>query len=693
MRSARFNDLLAGTAVAFALALAPYAGSAFAATDATPAATASVPDGSATPSAVKEGTAPAATPTAESQPKPEPAAAAAPATTPAAAKPAATATQPETIQPAAAQPAPTVPAAAASAPAQPAGTAAATPATPPSAEAALADRIRDQFETGKFDRILGGKKERAAVEAFYAARQFAPLWVTDGAMNARAKAVAAYLAGVAADGLEPADYPVPDFKAGTEALAESEMRLTDTVLTYARHAEGGRVHYSRVSSDILYTLARPEPAQVLTKLAEAKDTAAALDSFEPPHAAYKALKAKLAEARAKIETKEKEDVVRVPEGKLLRLGMEDDRVPLLRKRLKVAQDPDSRRYDQTVVDAVKTFQHEAGLTADGLLGANTLRHINGGTARTRANVVDTIIANMERWRWVPRDLGRLHVTVNIPDYTLRVIRDGKQIWKTNIVVGKPAMPTPLISAEMKYITVNPTWNVPPSIIQNEYLPALQQDPQAMERIGLKVEQRPDGTIRIYQPPGDRNALGRIRFNFPNKFLVYQHDTPDKQLFAHSKRAYSHGCMRVQDPLKYGEVLLGQVLPNEHYTAERLHKMFGGSEINISFPHPIPVHLTYQTAFVDDAGNLQLRDDVYGRDARLLAIMKGSERRVADIAIERPRGSSTAPVKMPPGTFGGSQPAGGFFSGPSFFERLFGGGFSEQQQPAPRPRNGMRQSAR
>jgi hypothetical protein len=152
-------------------------------------------------------------------------------------------------------------------------------------------------------------------------------------------------------------------------------------------------------------------------------------------------------------------------------------------------------------------------------------------------------------------------------------------------------------------------------------------------------------------------------------------------------------MRVQDPLKYGVVLLSLVLPNEHYTAERLHKMFGGSEINISFPHPIPVHLTYQTAFVDDAGNLQLRDDVYGRDARLLAIMKGSERKVADIAIERPRGSSTAPVKMPPGTFGGSQPAGGFFSGPSFFERLFGGGFSEQQQPAPRPRNGMRQSAR
>jgi L,D-transpeptidase YcbB len=249
------------------------------------------------------------------------------------------------------------------------------------------------------------------------------------------------------------------------------------------------------------------------------------------------------------------------------------------------------------------------------------------------------------------------------------------------VVGQPGKPTPLLSAEMKFITVNPTWNVPPSIIQNEYLPALQQDPQAMDRIGLKVEQNRDGTIRIYQPPGDRNALGRIRFNFPNKFLVYQHDTPDKHLFAHDKRAYSHGCMRVQDPLKYGEVILGLALPKENYTADRLQKMFGGSEVNINFPTGIPDHLTYQTAFVDDAGALQIRDDVYGRDTKLISIMKGSERKVADLAVDRPKGSSSAPVKMPPGTFGTTfSSASG--SGFSFFERLFGG--SPEAAPA-RPR--------
>jgi hypothetical protein len=164
--------------------------------------------------------------------------------------------------------------------------------------------------------------------------------------------------------------------------------------------------------------------------------------------------------------------------------------------------------------------------------------------------------------------------------------------------------------------------------------------------------------------------------------VYQHDTPDKYLFAKEARAYSHGCMRVENPLKYGEVLLSLTLPQERYTEDRLRKMFGGAEININFPTSIPVHLTYQTAFVDEHGKLVIRDDVYGRDVRQLAVMKGSDRRVADIAIERPRNNSAAPVRMPPGTFGG-----GMFSGPSFFERLFGGGSAEASAPRPRERVG------
>ena len=465
-------------------------------------------------------------------------------------------------------------------------------------------------------------------------------------MSDRAKAAAAYLAGVDADGLDPSEYPVPQIKAGMEpeALAEAEIKFTDSVLTFARHAMAGRVHYSRVAADIVYDLAKPDPANVLARVAKAQDAGAALDSLNPPQPQYKALKAKLAEMRKGADDVAKPMIAQGPvlkyskdkKGKEVKeVLMEDPRVPALRERFGLKSPDGDTTYDKALSDTIAKFQKENGINASGQLNAATLEIINGPK---REKTVDIIIANMERWRWMPRDLGQTYVMVNIPDFTLRVVRDDKLVWKTKVVVGKPNLPTPLLSAEMKFITVNPTWNVPPSIINNEYLPALQQDPQAMERIGLKVEQNRDGTIRIYQPPGDRNALGRIRFNFPNKFLVYQHDTPDKHLFAHDKRAYSHGCMRVENPLKYGEVLLGLALPNEHYTADRLQKMFGGSEVNINFPTGIPDHLTYQTAFVDDDGKLQIRDDVYGRDQRLLAILKGSDRKMADSAIDRPKGS-------------------------------------------------------
>jgi L,D-transpeptidase YcbB len=244
---------------------------------------------------------------------------------------------------------------------------------------------------------------------------------------------------------------------------------------------------------------------------------------------------------------------------------------------------------------------------------------------------------------------------------------------------------------MKYITINPTWNVPPSIVNREYLPALAQDPTVLSRMGLKVSRNPDGTVHISQPPGDKNALGRIRFNFPNKFLVYQHDTPDKYMFAYDKRDLSHGCMRVLDPAKYAEVLLSLVRPGDGYTAERIKKMFGENETDIQFPTFMPVNLTYQTAFVDDAGKLEYREDIYGRDKALLALMKGDQRKVADLPVRHEDNTTRRQVlAIPdqPSLWGGStgggrtggraQPAGGG----GFFSSLFGGAFASAP-PVPR----------
>jgi len=520
----------------------------------------------------------------------------------------------------------------------------------------VAEKLRDLFG-GRSDRIID-RKTKAAVEAYYAARSYAPIWVDNGAESARGKAAAAHLARVDADGLDPSDYPVPSFmNADAGALAEAELKFTATVLTYARHAQIGRVHYSRVSSDIFYDLVAPEPGAVLTNLAEAKNIAEALDSYNPPHPGYKALKAKLAEMRGYSGDARHS---RISFGQTLKPGMEDPRVPLLRNRLGIAGAATDTTYDKVLAEAVRKFQRQRELPPTGVLNNATVDAFNGPR---RDRDADLIIANMERWRWLPRDLGRAYVMVNIPDYMLKVVDRGATVWTTRIVAGQPGeRATPMLSETMKYITVNPTWNVPPSIINNEYLPALAQDPTVLSRMGLRLEYNRDGSVHIYQPPGEANALGRIRFNFPNKFLVYQHDTPDKYLFEKDKRAFSHGCMRVQFPDKYAELLLSIANPKDGYTIEKIHRMYGTGERDIHLTTPIPVHLTYQTAYVDDAGHLAVREDVYGRDARLLAALKNEDRRIADAPIERREASFTArrpSTRILP-----------FFPGPAGFFGLF-----------------------
>ena len=481
-----------------------------------------------------------------------------------------------------------------------------------------------------------------------------------------------------------------------ERFAEAYERMRRVRLNPRRHtSENGWVHSESVAVRAaalgeLNGLGERTVA-MLRNLGRAHDVGKTLDSYNPPQEGFKALKAKLAELRAnngKIEKAEDtSEQVRVPGGRILRPGMKDKRVLALRQRLKISGDKDNTLYDDEVFDAVKAFQTGADIGVDGMLGPQTVRVLNGEGVlhHEPANPIDTIMANMERWRWLPRKLGNdddTYVVVNVPDYSLSLMHHGQRIWKTKIVVGKPSKMTPMTSAMMKYITVNPTWNVPPSIIENEYLPALAQDPTVLDRYGLKIYQDRNGVVHIYQPPGAGNALGRIRFNFPNKFLVYQHDTPEKYLFKRDKRAYSHGCMRVEDPLEYGVKLLGIELPQENYTKARLENMFGGNEVNIDFPKPIPVHLTYQTAFVED-GELQFREDVYGRDRRTIQILKGSERKVADIAVDHPPDSSVAPVRMPVGTYGSygeENGSYGYNDGPNFFNWLFGGPPRQRYRP-------------
>ncbi len=679
MPEIRVDRLLASTAVLLLLAAAPGGAIAAPMTDQEINAAVPMPEpANVPPPTAADVATPFATPAASSAATPAP-------------PPAATADQPAAPAQAADKPATPAPAAATAGPeTQPAKAAAEPVANPAPAAAALspadapiADQLRE-LANGKFDRIIANKQARTTIDAFYSGRSYAPIWITDGKANARAKAAIAYLGHVDADGLEPADYPVPNFAAASDpaALAEAELRLTESVLTYSRHASIGRVAWSRVSVDIQFTETAPDAADVLAAVLGGSDVGQVLDSYEPKTPGYLALKAKLADIRAGEVGKGKPPIAG---GPVLKVGMQDDRVPELRERLGLRGD--GTTFDKDLAEAVKKFQKSHQIAVTGALTAPTLEAING---RQPNHQVDIILANMERWRWGPHKFPATYVIVNLPDFTLSVMHDGQRLWKTRIVTGKPEMPTPIMTAEMKYITVNPTWNVPPSIVNHEYLPALQQDPTVLSRMGLRVDYNRDGSVHIWQPPGDKNALGRIRFNFPNKFLVYQHDTPDKYMFAYDKRAFSHGCMRVQDPQHYAEVLLSLVRPGEGYTEDRIRKMIAtNAETDIQFPTFIPVNLSYQTAFVDDDGKLQFRDDMYGRDKVLIALLKG-DRRDIDVPVEHREDISHREVLAMPdqsslfggrnGLFGGRSyyPGGG----DNFFSRLFGG-FGAEQPPVPR----------
>jgi murein L,D-transpeptidase YcbB/YkuD len=497
-------------------------------------------------------------------------------------------------------------------------------------DAQITDKLREIIAGKQLERRIDRAPERKAIETFYASHGNAPLWIRDEQLTAQAKSVIARLKNAGADGLDAPDYPVPEFGSlsSAEALAEGDIKLTNSVLTFARHLAVGRIAPTRVSAEVDYGNHTPEPADILKKIADARDIDTGLNSFNPPHDGFKALKSKLAELRSDSPRAEVDN--RIPDGGIIKPGEKDARVPNLRERLHIAGKPGDVTYDKALFNAIKNVQARADIKPTGVIDNKTLAAINGPKPVSSSQQVERVIANMERWRWLPRDLGKTYVMVNIPDYTLRVVRDNGLVWRTKIVAGKPQTPTPLLSAAMDTVLVNPSWYVPQSIIQNELLPLYASDPNIFDRMGLEVKRGPDGNINVVQPPGAANALGRIKFNFPNKFQVYLHDTPEKRLFASERRAFSHGCMRVEDPTKFGEVMLHLAMNGPTPNSQQISSMFGHDEHTYKLVNRPIVHLTYQTAFVDD-GRLVLRDDIYGFDGRINAILHSDERRVADVA--------------------------------------------------------------
>jgi murein L,D-transpeptidase YcbB/YkuD len=444
-----------------------------------------------------------------------------------------------------------------------------------------------------------GERERNDILAAYQANENRPFWIDGKGWSEAGKRLVAQLSRAREDGLRPTDYPLPVFEASDKGrLAEADVRLSALAVFYARDARGGRIDPRRLSKMLTPTLYLPSATEVLSELAGATDAGAVLSSYNPPHEGYRRLKAKLVELREHLDDT---PLVRIPAGPALKLGMRDERVPLVRARLGLGPSEEPV-FDRSTATALAEFQKRAGLQANGILSARTLAAL--GTPATARGEQD-IIAQMERWRWLPPDLGANHIIVNVPEFQVRVFRDGKLVHQARAIVGKPDSATPIFSHKMDHVVVNPSWFVPPSILKKEFLPGLAADPDYAAKRGYVVTRR-GSNISVRQPPGERNALGWIKFMFPNDHAVYLHDTPNRRLFALDRRALSHGCVRVDNPFLLADQVLGP-----EWTHERLKRLIGSGERTIKLPEPMPIHLVYNTHVIGADGRLTTFDDLYG----------------------------------------------------------------------------------
>ena len=478
------------------------------------------------------------------------------------------------------------------------------------------------------------------VYVFYASdRDYKPLWVRDDGPKTKARDVLKVFQDAGKLGLNPANYRVVQIERMMELktpreLAELELLLTRSFIDFGRDINRGVVLPKEASSENAIT-AREIGALTLIDGAETADNIADyVRTLEPQSPEYQRLRGALATYRA-IAAKGGFPVI--AKGPALKPGMRDKRIEAIRQYLLLTGDlnPDADKggdlYDTDLIPAVKWFQYRHGLTEDGIMAVTTFEAMNVPVVKR----IRQIEINLERRRWMDDDLGPYYILVNVADQELKVVKDGKTIHTARVVVGKPFTRTPVFSEKMKYIVLNPYWNVPPNIANGEYLPDLKRNPGALRRQNIRIfaasgaEVDPYGVnwsglsrmpYSLRQDSGAKNALGKVKFMFPNRFNVYLHDTPSKSLFNKDLRIFSHGCMRVQNPLDLAELLLGE----QGWSRARIDSAIaqGGQRI-VNLKTPIPVHVTYLTAWVNKDGSMQFRRDPYKRDDRLLEVLSGA----------------------------------------------------------------------
>lgn len=482
--------------------------------------------------------------------------------------------------------------------------------------------------------------------AFYAQHAYQPVWgLTHGAWG-KAEAMLDCIRASAKQAMRPADYHIRALNrllTGLQSqwptlepqeVADADILLTDAFLALAGHMRAGRVNPESLYPSWVPTAYAPDLMAALNRGLNSGSLRQELRKQLSPHLGYHKLRRAWEQH---IHLAEAGGWPLVSPGENLELSAESPRVIDLGRRLAVSGDwtfkpgtPLDTRFTRDIEDAVRRFQQRHGLRVDGIVGPKTLAALNVSAQERAAQMA----VNLERWRWIPRDLGSPNVRVNVADFTLTF--EDAQGFETQqrVIVGKTARRTPVFSDRITYLVLNPTWNVPRSIMIKDILPEVVKDPEYLEKNAMtlisgwgdRAQEIDPRSIdwqsvepksfpyRLRQEPGPHNSLGRIKFMFPNPFSVYLHDTPHKYLFEKTFRDFSSGCIRVEHPLTLAQALLG---PEANWDEAALRKAIARRQTQIiRLSSPVPVHLLYWTAWVDAAGQVNFREDIYERDSKL-----------------------------------------------------------------------------
>ena len=521
----------------------------------------------------------------------------------------------------------------------------------------IRDHLKKRIEFKKNQKKFSCRGElicgASLIPKFYQQRGFSPAWTGKEGILPQARSLVAEINRADQEGLRPDDYHRANIVSlvkeidRKQAVGETvdaqiwvdlDLLLTDAFMLYSSHLFAGRVNPETIHSDWVVVNPTADLTDILGSALNSNQIARALRDLQPLHSGYFGLKQSLAQYR---NIAKKDDRPSVSPGINLRKGDTGISVQRLHERLVILGDLEDTEkdpvdfFDEATELAVMGFQKRHGLKSDGMVGPRTLEMLNI-PIQQRARQIEL---NMERWRWIPRDLGDRYILVNIAGFKLSVIENLHRMLEMRVVVGRPYRRTPVFSAKMTYMVINPYWNIPASLVFKDLLPKIQKNDNYLAQKGIKVFkdwskgapeidpetvdwkkiERQNFPYKLRQDPGPRNALGRIKFIFPNKFAVYLHDTPQRSHFNETHRDFSSGCIRTEKPVDLARYL---VRDDHQWSEEQLSATIEAGETTvIELQRPIFVHLQYWTAWVDENGRLNFRNDIYDRDRLLDQALK------------------------------------------------------------------------